>query len=133
MPKFIMLVRATADAELGRPPKQAELDEMGVYNETMRTAGILETAQGFLDSSKGVRLAYSSSGEPQDVKVTPGPFQVDSLVSGFWVITVQDLDEAVSWAKKVPFRGGEVEVRKIADECDFQEWRELEDAKSKPV
>jgi len=124
MPKFIMLVRATAEGESGRPPNQAELDEMGVYNDSLRAAGILESAQGFVASSKGARLTYSASGKPEDVKVTPGPFPLDSMVSGYWVITVKDLDEAIGWAKNVPFRGGGVEIRKIADECDFQEWKD---------
>jgi len=109
MPKFVMFVRAGAEAESGRTPTQAELAEMGVYNDSLKTAGILEAAQGFLPSSKGVRLGYTASGKAEDVKVTPGPFPVDSLVCGYWIITTKDIDEAIGWAKKIPFRDGEVE------------------------
>jgi hypothetical protein len=42
-------------------------------------------------------------------------------VAGFWVIKAKDLDEAIEWARKVPFKeeGSTVEVRQIAGGDDF--------------
>jgi YCII-related domain len=30
------------------------------------------------------------------------------LIAGFWVIQVKSKEEAIEWAKRVPFEGGEV-------------------------
>jgi len=129
MPKFVLLVRTDSEAEGGAAPSQELLGEMSVYNDSLKAAGILQAAEGFLPSSRGARLGYTASGEPEDVKVTPGPFPVDSLVAGFWVIAVKDLDEAIGWAKKVPFRKGEVESMFLASPPPFWITRENRDAR----
>jgi hypothetical protein len=46
---------------------------------------------------------------------------VESTISGFWIIEGKDLDEAIAWARKAPFRaeGSAIEVRQIASPEDF--------------
>jgi hypothetical protein len=51
--------------------------------------------------------------------VQDGPFPVESLVAGFWILNVNSLDEAITWANKVPFKKGSVKIRKIAGPEDF--------------
>jgi len=120
MPKFAMLVRATAVSESGTfPPDMTKLlEDMAAYNATLVDAGVLVAGDGFLPSSKGARVHFSSRIAPT---VTHGPFEPSSLVSGYWIIKAADLDEAISWAKKVPFKTDEsvVEVRQVAGEEDF--------------
>jgi hypothetical protein len=118
MPKFMLLVRATGDSESGIPPSTAIIEEMMAYNTSLSEAGILLGAEGFLSSSKGARVNFT----PQNVSsVTPGPFVVESTISGFWIIEGKDLDEAIAWARKAPFRaeGSAIEVRQIASPEDF--------------
>ena len=83
MPKFIMFVPGGAEAESGRTPTRAKLAKMGVYNDSLKGTGILETAQGLLSSSKGVRLGPTATSKAEDVNVTPGQFPVYSLVCSF--------------------------------------------------
>ncbi|GAB1313427.1 hypothetical protein MFIFM68171_03637 [Madurella fahalii] len=120
MPKFAMLVRATADAESGELPHDMTklLEDMLAYNASLIDAGALIHADGFLPSSKGARVQFSSTAAPT---VTYGPFDAPSLVSGYWIINTANLDEAISWAKKVPFKTDDavVEVRQIAGADDF--------------
>jgi hypothetical protein len=53
--------------------------------------------------------------------VTDGPFPARELVAGFWMIQVKSRDEAVAWAKRVPFADGEViEIRQVFEAADFQ-------------
>jgi hypothetical protein len=121
MPKFIVFVRATPEAEKSTSPDVAMLNEMTAYNDTLRAAGIMLAADGLLPSSKGARVAYTSSGNPEDVTVAKGPFPWETLVSGFWILEVKDLDECVAWAKKAPFKANDqvVEIRQIATLDDF--------------
>ncbi|KAK0725939.1 hypothetical protein B0H67DRAFT_571937 [Lasiosphaeris hirsuta] len=124
MPKFALFVRATPTAESDTLPANlsAELEEMGAFNTTMADAGVLLVADGFLPSSRGARVHFSSTPNTEPT-VARGPFDVASLVSGYWIIKVADLDEAVAWAKKVPFRTDDavVEVRRVASAEDFGE------------
>jgi len=133
MSKFALFVRATPAAESGAPPPTALLEEMTAFNASLVDAGILLSAEGLLSSSTGTRVSYFSSGAPP--AATPGPFDAASLVSGFWIIKAKDLDEAVAWARKVPFRedGAVVEVRQVAGPEHFgdqmtEEIREKENA-----
>jgi hypothetical protein len=51
------------------------------------------------------------------------------LVAGFWIIDVKDYEEALAWAKKIPFEHGEeVEIRKVAEASDFPSDSVSEDA-----
>ena len=48
--------------------------------------------------------------------VTDGPFtESKEQVGGFYLLECKDLDEALGWAKKIPARGGMVEVRPVMD------------------
>ena len=50
-----------------------------------------------------------------DVTVTDGPFaETKEALAGFYLIEAEDLDEALTWAKRLPgARFGSVEVRPI--------------------
>ena len=49
-----------------------------------------------------------------------GPFaETKELVAGFWVIQVKSKEEAIEWAKRVPFEEGEVELRPFFELEDF--------------
>ena len=58
-----------------------------------------------------------------DRAITSGPFSATTeLVSGFWLIQVKSLDEAIEWMKRAPFDGGaEIEIRQVFDAEDFGE------------
>ncbi len=53
--------------------------------------------------------------------VTDGPFaEAKEQVGGFYLIDVPDLDEAISWAKRIPAATfGAVEVRPVWEMADF--------------
>jgi hypothetical protein len=52
--------------------------------------------------------------------VTDGPFaETKELIAGYWIIQAKSLDEAVEWARRVPFDHGEVEVRQVFELEDF--------------
>ena len=40
-------------------------------------------------------------------------------MAGFWIIQAKSRDEAIEWAKRVPFEHGEIEVRQVFEADDF--------------
>ncbi|KAH7319509.1 hypothetical protein BKA65DRAFT_514658 [Rhexocercosporidium sp. MPI-PUGE-AT-0058] len=117
MPRFIVFVRATPDSEGASKPTPEILSAMGTYNASLLGAGVLLAGEGLLPSSRdSVRITLGSS-----PKVEEGPFPMDGLVSGWWILKVKDLQEAVEWVKKCPEGCGVLEVRRIAEMEDFGE------------
>ena len=58
-----------------------------------------------------------SGGRPT---VTDGPFtQAKELIAGFWMIQVRSKEEAIEWARRVPFQDGEIEIRQVFEADDF--------------
>jgi hypothetical protein len=116
--RFMMIVKANADSEAGMLPTSEELACMGTYNDQLIAAGILLAADGLQSSSKGFRVKFDGAGK---TGVTDGPFaETKELIAGFWIIDVKSKDEAVAWARRIPFsHGEEVEVRKVFEASDF--------------
>jgi hypothetical protein len=116
--RFMMIVKASKESEAGQMPTEKELTEMGRFNEEMVKAGVMLSGEGLQASSKGARVQFSK-GKP---KVVDGPFaETKELVAGFWIIQAKSLDEALEWARRVPFEEGEIEVRQVFEEEDFGE------------
>ncbi|NOJ93206.1 YciI family protein [Corallococcus sp. CA049B] len=114
--RFMMIVKASNESETGRLPSSEELGEMGKYNEELVKAGILLAGEGLYPSSKGSRVTFSATGST----VTDGPFtETKELVAGFWIIEVKSREEAIAWARRVPFKDGQVEVRQVYSAEDF--------------
>ena len=130
--RFMMLVKANKDSEAGVLPDEKILSEIGKYNEELLKAGALLAAEGLQASSKGTRVRYSTG----KFQVTDGPFaETNGLIAGFWLIQAKSRDEAIEWAKHIPFQEGEVEIRPLFELPDFpvdpaekpDGWREKEE------
>ena len=115
---FVLANSSTEDTAI----VPAELEAMGKFNDSLRAAGVLLSVDGLrVTAVEGRRLTYTAGDEPT---VISGPFDVDGgqgTVAGWWVIKVNNVEEAVSWAKKIPFKVGQVEVRRIAEREDLEE------------
>ena len=114
--RFIVMVKASRDSEAGILPSTEQFAEMGKFNDELVKAGIMLAGEGLQDSSKGVRISYD--GKKRTVR--DGPFtETKELVAGFWIWQVKSKQEALEWAKRIPFQEGEVELRQI------MEWEDL--------
>lgn len=115
--RFMVIVKASTASETGQPPAEQMLIEMGKFNEELIKAGVMITGEGLLASSKGSRIKFSGSKRT----VVDGPFaETKELVGGFWIWQLKSKQEAIEWAKKIPFEDGEVEIRQIAEAEDFE-------------
>jgi len=84
------------------------LADMGQFNAELTEAGAFVTGAGLQERATGTTVHY---GDDEPI-VTDGPFaETKEQLSGFWVIDVENLDQALAWAKKVPLNSGHVEIR----------------------
>jgi len=117
--RFMMMIRATPDTEAGVFDDKDAFDAMERYNQELIKAGILLVAEGLRPSASGARLKFSGG----KVGVTDGPFaETKELIAGFWIIQVADREQAMAWARRIPFDGGkEVELRQVYEAHDLPE------------
>jgi len=115
--RFMMIVKASKESEAGQMPTEKALADMAKYNEELVKAGVLLDLSGLKPSSQGARIKYSGDKRT----VVDGPFaESKELVAGFWIIQVKSKQEAIEWAKRVPFEDGEeVELRPFFELEDF--------------
>jgi hypothetical protein len=130
--RFMMLVKSTKDFEAGVLPDEKMLSAMAAYTEELVKAGALLACERLQPSSNGARVHYGNG----QFTVTDGPFaETKELIAGFCMIQAKSRDEAIEWAKRVPFQEGEVEVRPLFELTDFpvepaetpDGWREREE------
>jgi hypothetical protein len=127
--RFMLQVRADRDSEAGVLPDKELFAAMVKFNEEMANAGVMLAADGLHPSSKGARILFAGIKRT----VVEGPFaDPNELIAGFWMIKVKSRDEAIDWAKRVPFIGGTIEIRQVFEADDFgpamtPELREAED------
>lgn len=114
--RFMVIVKASKDSEAGVLPSPKLLTEMGKYNEELAKAGVMLAGEGLQASSKGARVRFSGSART----VINGPFDLSKdLIAGFWIFQVKSKEEAIEWAKRIPFAEGEIEIRQVFEAEDF--------------
>jgi len=114
--RFMMIVKASKESEAGAMPEEKILADMAKYNEELVKAGVMLDGSGLKPSSNGARIRYSGSKRT----VIDGPFaEAKELIAGYWIIQVKSKEEAIEWAKRVPFDDGEVELRPFFELEDF--------------
>lgn len=89
-------------------------EEFFAFDQEITSAGVVVSSFALEDPEHGVKVETDSAGEHV---VSSGPFaEVQEFVGGSYIIEVDNLDEAIAWAKKSPGSkpGGHVEVRPVA-------------------
>jgi hypothetical protein len=83
--------------------------ERELYDSGAHIAG-----EGLQQSTEAKTVKLVEGGTPI---VTDGPFaETKEQLGGFYLIDVENLDQALAWAKKVPLRpGSSIEVRPVMD------------------
>jgi hypothetical protein len=116
--RFMMLLPAPVEAleKCAIPDKELVL-AMHKYNDQLKKAGALLSAEGLHPTSKGTRLRISG-GKPV---ITDGPFaEAKEVIAGFWIIQANSKEEALEWAKRCPLpEHGLIEIRQIFENHDF--------------
>lgn len=133
MRRYMLVVKATPEIEAGTFPDDAFNAEAAKFLDHVASAGALVACDRLLPSSHGKRVRYSD----RTITVTDGPFaETKELTSGYCLVRAASLEEAVAWAKRMPFESGIVDVRPLYELADFPVdpaeepggWREAEAA-----
>lgn len=113
--RYMFLIYSDPDAGPGRgtPEAQAEMGEWFAYTAALAEAGVLVAGDPLhpVESATTVRVR---GGERL---TTDGPFaETKEVLGGYYIVDVADLDEAVTWAEKIPNVGyGSIEVRPVME------------------
>jgi hypothetical protein len=120
--RFMLIVKPPASAYAG-PPDPKQLEAMGRYNEELERAGVLRDVHGLASTAEGATVEFDGAHRG----VVDGPFtETKEVIGGYWIIDVGSRDEALGWAKRIPF-GTEVhpgqrvavEVRRIVERSEL--------------
>ena len=121
--RFMLLLKADKNTEAGVLPTEQDLTVMGNFNQQMIDAGVLVDGQGLHPSSRGARVTFPGG----KATVTDGPFaETKELIAGYWMLNVKSKEEAIEWAKRVPYQmlpnndgTPEIEIRQVFELEDF--------------
>lgn len=109
--RYLVLLRSDGASEADAIPARARLDALDAFNAEQAAAGVLLAGDGLKSSARGARLSIKAGG----ATVIDGPFaEAKELIAGFWMIRAASMDEAVAWARAVPYPTGPevvVEIR----------------------
>ena len=96
----------------GPGPAEEDVDAWMALSHDLAAVDALVHETGFFPADQAVSVRVGEDGTPV---TTPGS-QAAEPISGYYTIDVTDLQEAVSWAARVPVAGkGTVEVRQVVE------------------
>ncbi len=113
--RVMMMIKG--DREPGHLPSEEFMAQMGKYNDDLSKAGVVQDLSALHWSAEGVRVRFSGGNRT----VIEGPFgAATETVAGYWILQVKSMDEAIGWAKRLPFEAGgepnavgEIEIRQM--------------------
>ena len=130
MAKYMLIMRPTPEAEeaFRTVDFDAILNAMGRFNDELIRAGVLLAAEG-LDPAESVVVDFTG----ETPVVTDGPYgETKELFNGYYILDVASAEEAVEWAKRMPYiEGSKIEIRRVTSIDEFpqdNEWIQKERA-----
>jgi hypothetical protein len=115
--QFMIIVKSGRNCEAGKKPSDEVLTAVGNYTQGLRRAGVLVELSRLEATSKGARIKFSGG----KTLVIDGPFaETKELIGGYWIIEANSKEEAIEWAKRVPFADAlgeesEIEIRQFLE------------------
>jgi hypothetical protein len=117
--KYMLIFRSTEESKAHFANVQFDqmLETMGRFNDELIRAGVLVAAEGLDDPAEGVVVDFAT----ETPVVTDGPYgETKELFGGYYILDVASKEEAVEWAKRVPyFPGSKVEIRRVPSIDEF--------------
>lgn len=97
--------------------RQADMQRWFQYTNELQESGALVAGEALQPSSTATTVRVQRDGE---ALTTDGPFaETKEIINGYYLVDVDDLDQALEWARKLPTQGA-VEVRPVIDMSEFQ-------------
>jgi hypothetical protein len=118
MPKYAALIYSPAETQGQATPEEQQqvMADYWEFGEKAGEAGVISGGEALHDTNTAttVHIPNGKGGEPV---FTDGPFaETKEVLGGFYVLDVEDLDQALEWAKQIPGAWyGRVEARPIME------------------
>jgi len=115
--KYMLILASEEGGMEDTSPEEmkAVMDRWSAYGQELVDAGAFIAGEGLQESATATTVRI---GDGDERLVTDGPFaETKEQVGGFYLLECKDLDEALEYAKKIPFLNGSVEVRPVMDEA----------------
>ena len=117
MPQYAALIYEAGDPDwsvLETPEKKATMGEYGAFS---AAAAAVTRGGAALYPTTTATTVHVRGGRGGEVLTSDGPFaETKEVLTGFYLFECADLDEAVTWAAKLPAAWtGAVEVRPVID------------------
>ena len=117
MTQYLMAVHGDEDSFAAMSPDdmQRQFAQVDAFNAELQAAGRWVFGGGLKPSSTATVVRVDAG----EAVLTDGPYlETKEHLGGFWVITANDLDEALQWGRKASAAcEGPVEVRPFEDEA----------------
>jgi len=113
--KYLLALIGDESRYADRTPEQMRegMKEWDAFTRATTDGGAFVAGEGLQPSATATTVKIQEAGEPI---VTDGPFaETKEQLGGFYLLECEDLDEALTWAKRIPMPGGAVEVRPVMD------------------
>jgi hypothetical protein len=97
-------------AKMAPEPMKEMLDAYFAYTDALEQAGVLIAGDALTETHTATTVRVRD-----DVVITDGPFaETTEQLGGYYLIDVDDLDQALEWARKCPgAKYGSIEVRAV--------------------
>ena len=108
--RYVILIY---ENEASAPQDEGEMQRWFDYTDELRQAGVMAGGEALHPTSSATTVRVKNGKRV----VTDGPFaETKEQLGGFYLIDVENLDEALKWAEKIPSADrGPVEVRPVVD------------------
>src|SRR2546425_12658536 len=113
--KYLLALIGDESRYADRTPEQMRegMKEWDAFTRATTDAGAFVAGEGLQPSATATTVKIQEDDEPL---VTDGPFaETREQLGGFYLLECADLDDALAWAKRIPWPGGSVEVRPVMD------------------
>ena len=113
--KYVLaLISEEGGSEDASPEEmKAEMDRWFEYTRDSVENGAFIAGEALQPSETATTVKIK---EGEDPVVTDGPFaESKEQLGGFYLFECENLDEALDYAKRIPFRDGTVEIRPVMD------------------
>jgi hypothetical protein len=117
--KYMLIMRADDEGmkKFEHIPFDDILEAMGKFNDELIKAGVVLAMEGLDSAEEGVVVDFTG----ETPVVTDGPYgETKELFGGFYLLDVSSKEEAVEWAKRMPYvEGTKVEIRRVPTIDEF--------------
>jgi hypothetical protein len=110
--QFLLLLKAEPDTGASAHAAEEFRRDMNRFDRALLFAGVLVAADRLHERPRGASVRFSG-GKPTTADATDG--SDGAPIAGYWIVEARSKEEAVEWARRIPVRDGEVEIRQILD------------------